>query len=476
MKLTRITALGVSAALIFSMSSVVLAEEVPNNVSNNDLATFVGEPVDPNELFNGASSLKFKSNNISTECIFKDFSLEYDKNQNVLHLTSTIEIDGAQKDFQAYGNMYKRDSVDHDKTYIGDMNGTEGISVTYFELYEDNAQHTMMIYIEEDNTGKIYTATVDIPDTVFKDIDSVAYNSPLNDEKYEDLLLFNTKSKNYAFSPDESQMYYEDPAVSKDNKPSIEPAQARKNDWLKLLRDQSYSTIDYSDYSVDYYFFHDLNTTAGQAQWRDYIPSGNSFVYRMVRCAYYQAYTKTYTFYYSMIRPSIKFQGGTTRFYFGFVDEENDIKPASHSYRVELNRNTHQMRYVANYGLKFKPTLRMTISTGTYTRITSGAQIQGTQNAYNILMFFVGLIPKNVGTGISALDLIRQYGSEVPDGSGSRVWVKTAGEGNKQDAVISLSETSLNCYKPQDQIYVIGEVSDTSATVNYSWSYSVSVG
>ena len=134
------------------------------------------------------------------------------------------------------------------------------------------------------------------------------------------------------------------------------------------------------------------------------------------------------------------------------------------------------MKYVANYGLKFKPTLRMTISTGTYTRITSGAQIQGTQNAYNILMFFVGLIPKNVGTGISALDLIRQYGSEVPDGSGSRVWVKTAGEGNKQDAVISLSETSLNCYKPQVQIYVIGEVSDTSATVNYSWSYSVSVG
>ena len=168
-------------------------------------------------------------------------------------------------------------------------------------------------------------------------------------------------------------------------------------------------TYIHPNYNINQNIFSSLSTTAGTAQWMT--TSKDSFDYNVIRVAYYQPATGTYSLWLSLIGSEGKYIGSSgsynINFKLGMHYRENDWYNDSNGKKVyktinlatcrtEYNKTAKTIKYVADRGIKFESSIVVNLDKNTsdkFTRIERIARIDTDPNAWNTLRFFIGFIP-----------------------------------------------------------------------------------
>ena len=287
------------------------------------------------------------------------------------------------------------------------------------------------------------------------------------------LIFYNIKSPNHAINNLEEFNTYTIQGIIEENasmdSTGVQVANSYLDDWITLFNAMNNNqSLYFNNYNVPQDFFTDVTTTHASKQWKTYVPSSNSFDYRIVRCAIYSIYSGTYSFYFAMIRPYVYETGSMS---FGFVQRENETTISNFSYRTEMTLSTKKLRYVADRGMKFYPSIAVTLDSGTFKRAALRIELADVNNAYDLLMFTIGQIPQTavISTIADILDLI-SLNPATQQQDNSLIWVKSSTDSDVTAFVLELDDQGI--YKSGDQIEIDATMENWN-TLRYFWSYSV---
>lgn len=452
--------------LLTCCTPIISAEGIHNN------STFIIDQ----EILDGSvferDATTYSLSYTADEMILQNVQIEYNEQNNTIDVSGEVVQSNQQHFFSASGTMYNRQHVDYDLCYIGDLYTQSPLyTVVYFEVFFDTTAKAN-IFVENNQTGNVLHATLNIDSALVNSVHTKAENNYLTEEQYMNLIFYYSKSPNHScISIDEANTYsingvVEDSACIDSNSPQA--ANSYLDDWITLLNAMSYnSSLYFDDYNVPQDFFTDVTSTPGTKQWKSYAPTPNGFDYRMVRCAIYTAYTGTYAFYFAMIRPYIYESGGMS---FGFVQREDEPTVTNFSYRTEMSPIARKLRYVANRGMKFYPTIGMKIASSTFKRAALRVTLASTSSALDYLDFTIGQIDA-LSTVTSIVDLLSLI-NEKPDTSiqdNNRIWVKSSTDSDKTALVLELTDGGI--YQYGDQIEIDATMQAGWGTISYYWTY-----
>lgn len=176
---------------------------------------------------------------------------------------------------------------------------------------------------------------------------------------------------------------------------------------------QIYVSVDTSN--VDSKVFTEITASAGKYQWYS-TPEGN-FDYVVARLALYQVVTNTYSFYIALLGSTTETQGENIGFKFGMYAKENEILPVA-TFRTEYNKSTNKIRYVADFGIKFKANISigLTGSSQSFRRIERKANIAQNNDAWSLASFCIGYIPY-IGDAVSLIQALYDTSYTTPTDS-----------------------------------------------------------
>lgn len=406
--------------------------------------------------------------------LLNDVDINYNSETNTAQVTARISQGNSEYVLNSYGEMYNRQHVDYSVCYIGDMcTQTNDYTLIYFEVYMDELNSKANIFIENNETGNVIHAIAEIEQTIITDVASVAETNLLTEEQYMNLVFYYSKSPNHSIVGDNNMSTFSLSGVVEEsdclNSNSVQVTNSYLDDWITLLNAMdNNSSLYYNNYNVPQSFFTDVTATAATKQWKTYAPSSNSFDYRMVRCAIYSIFSGTYSFYFAMVRPYIYDTGSIS---FGFVQREDEPNVTNFSYRTEMSPSSGKLRYVADRGLKFYPSIAVKLDSGTFKRAALRIELADVDNAFDLLMFTIGQIPQTaaIATIADILDLISTNPSTTEQNN-SLIWVKSSSDPNITAFVLELDDEGI--YKTGDQIEIDATM-ENWGTIHYYWSYSV---
>ena len=213
-------------------------------------------------------------------------------------------------------------------------------------------------------------------------------------------------------------------------------------------------------------FFTDLTATAGEYQWAD--ATENRFDYLVVRLALYQPATNTYSFYLALLGSVVENQGENISFKFGMCAKEGEYLPVA-TFRTEYNKSTNKIRYVADYGIKFKANISigLTTSSDSFRRIERKANIAQNSNAWPLVSFAIGYIPY-IGTVKSIAETLYNTTYTAPTES---EWVRSDSQ-IYNAAVLDAGKNNQALYKNGDYLYLITYTTVSNASATYQWDYN----
>ena len=468
----RILSTVLAVIMITSCFPFLVSAETSNSYASD--SNILEQNIIDGNVFQGEDAAVCLIDETIDEMLLTDVEINYNSETNSAQVMAYISQGNSEYILSAYGEMYNRQHVDYSICYIGDMcTQTGNFTLIYFEVYMDGADPKANIFIENDRSGDVIHATAEIEQTIITNIALVAETNLLTEEQYMNLVFYYSKSPNHSMVGDSDMNTFSMSGIVEEgdslNSNSVQTANSYLDDWITLLNAMdNNSSLYYNNYNVPQSFFTEVTATAATKQWKTYTPSSNSFDYRMVRCAIYSIFSGTYSFYFAMIRPYIYETGSIS---FGFVQREDETTVTNFSYRTEMSTSSGKLRYVADRGLKFYPSIAVKLDTGTFKRAALRIELADVDNAFDLLMFTIGQIPQTaaIATIADILDLISTNPSTTEQNN-SLIWVKSSSDPNITAFVLELDDEGI--YKTGDQIEIDATM-ENWGTIHYYWSYSV---